>query len=571
MARVNLTIAELARAVDKSETYVRQHVHRKHLTTRRDGRKVSVALEEASRWARERGLSLDVPARTSVATGTMRDRAARMTVLVWDAPGAQARNLFTLMRHRRQDALGPWTSEPDETWSARDLGHELRLFSFDGSIERCQAWVDRILDSGTLAIDDFEIRYAVAPIARRHWAYRDDRPVADASMRSPFSRHSAEIVEYWSFMAESRQHWLTILDSLEGKPLAGLSRLGFPLDRRADRIGNLMIAGADDALTCDLEWHRNRTLRFRADASEPLPGGYRATVWASHSGDDVLRREIPVAAGRTAIKVASDVDHIGFAVHRNADGQCVDLMEAFLIKQVSIRMEIKSGPTQTLRDRQGRWSHEVESRGRIATFEIDADHDGAELDNGIRRQWLDRQLHEREVAARRQDNLQRFEPQKFDEAVRHFIHLLRRDADQAGPIYLADPYFMYRLKDDAGARLYLDMFAATTGRPLRILCATHPNDETPPWWSSYPDHLTSHVRVRSFERERGQSKGRGFHDRYLITPRREIVITHSINGWDKDGVTFACIPYGVYRVEAERLWAIEVESTTEELFVREIS
>ena len=112
---MNLTIAELARAVGKSETYVRQHVHRKHLTTRRDGRNVSVALSEALRWARERGLSLDVPARATVTTGGVKDRTARMTVLVWDAPGAQPRNLFTLIRHRRRDALGPWAGEPDES------------------------------------------------------------------------------------------------------------------------------------------------------------------------------------------------------------------------------------------------------------------------------------------------------------------------------------------------------------------------------------------------------------------------------------------------------------------------
>ena len=36
---MDLTIAELARAVGKSEPYVRQHVHRRHLTARREGRK----------------------------------------------------------------------------------------------------------------------------------------------------------------------------------------------------------------------------------------------------------------------------------------------------------------------------------------------------------------------------------------------------------------------------------------------------------------------------------------------------------------------------------------------------
>ena len=105
---MNLSIAELARAVDKSEIYVRQHIHRKHLTAQKDGHNVSVVVDEAVRWARERGLSFKLPARASVTAGAMNGRTARMTVLAWHAPGAQPRNLFTLIRHRRQDALGPW-------------------------------------------------------------------------------------------------------------------------------------------------------------------------------------------------------------------------------------------------------------------------------------------------------------------------------------------------------------------------------------------------------------------------------------------------------------------------------
>ena len=47
-------------------------------------------------------------------------------------------------------------------------------------------------------------------------------------------------------------------------------------------------------------------------------------------------------------------------------------------------------------------------------------------------------------------------------------------------------------------------------------------------------------------------------------------MSHSINGWHKDGVTFATLPYDVYRAEADRLWSIDVESTTADLLVREI-
>ncbi len=575
---MNITIAELARAVGKSENYVRQHVHRKHLTARKDGRNVSVALDEAVRWARKRGLSFDAPACAPATTGRVKNRTARMTVLVWHAPGAQPRNLFTLIRHRRQDAMGPWAGEPDETWRGHDLGPELRLWSFDAPFERCRALVDCVLDSGTQEIGGLEVLYALEATPRRHWAYRDDRPLADASMRSPFSKHSAEVVEYWSFMTEPRQHWLKVLDSLQGKARAGLARLGFPLDRRPDRIGNLMIAGAEDAITCDLKWHHDQTLRFRAGAGadELLPGAYRAAVWASHSGDEVLRREIPATACQTAIEIASDVDHIGFAAYRNADGQCVDLMEVFLLKEIGIRMEIESGPTHNLQDRRGRMIHSVNPSVSISTLEINSDDDKSELDKGIRRQWLDRQIHDREAAARQEGKLWRFGPDEFDQAVEHLIHLMRLDADQEEPLYLADPYFMDYLKDDEGRRLYLDMFTATTRRPLRILCAKLKNGDARSWWSNYPNHLTSHVRVRAFlkheRHERHDQQGRpGFHDRYLITPRREVIITHSINGWRKDGVTFVRAPYGVYRAETERRWSMKVESPTEPLFVQEIT
>ena len=566
---MNFTIAELAQAVGKSETYVRQHVHRKHLTTRKDGRNVSVALDEATRWARERGLPLDLPARAVPMTGNVSDRVARITMLVWDAPAAQPRNLFTLMRHRRQDALGPWAGEPKETWAVHPLGHELRLLSFDAPFERCRALVDGILDSGALQIDGLEVRYALEPIPRRHWAFRDDRPLADTPMRSPFSNHSAEIVEYWSFMAEPRQRWLDVLDFLQGTAPAGLARLGFPLDRRPDRIGNLMIAGAEDAITCDLEPHRDRTLRFRVSEDEVLPGAYRATIWAGHSRDDVLRRDVPVVAGQTEIEVASDVDHTGFAVYRTADGQCVDLREVFLLKEITLRTEIESGPTQHIHDRHGRLVHHVRPSGSVSTITINADDEKAELDNGIRRQWLDRQIREREAAARRTGNLWRFRSCEFDQAVRHFVHLLRRDADRDGPIYLADRYFMNDLAEVEDRQLYLDMFAATAGRPLQVLCTQRKNDGARPWWSNYPRHLTNHVRVKAFVTHEGNKPG--FHDRYLITPGRETIITHSLGGWRKEGVTFASIPYGVYRAEAESLWSMKAESTAERLFVREIA
>ena len=569
---MNLTIAELVQAVDKSENYIRQHIHRKHLTVQKDGRNgrnVSVALDEAMRWASERGLPFNLPALASVTTGATEDRTARMTVLTWHAPGAQPCNLFTLIRHRRKDALGPWAGEPDETWSSVNLGHELRLFSFDASFECCQALVNHILDTGTLEIDGLGIHYALESIPRHHWAYRDKRPLADASVLSPFERHSAEIIEYWSLTAESRRHWLKVLASLQGEALPQLAHLGFPLVRRLDRVGNLMIAAAQDTIACELEVSRNQTLIFHVDADELLPGEYRASVWASHSGDEVLRREVPVALGRTVIELVSDIDHIGFAIFRTADGQCVDLMEVFLIMEASVRVEIQSGPTLHLRNRQSRTTHTVNPSGSVSMINVHSDDDSAELDKEIRRLWLDRQVHERENIARREGNFVRFRPAKFEQAVQHFTRLLRQDADQTVPIYLADPYFMDKLKRDDLKRLYLDIFAATNGRPLRILCAKEANVDTRTWWSNLPNQLTSHVSIRVFLEQ--TSYGPGFHDRYLITPKREIVITHSFTGWHKHGVTFSSHPYGVYRAEAESLWSMDIGSDTTDLFVEEIA
>ena len=576
---MDLTIAELARAVGKNETYVRQHIHRKHLTTRRDGRNVFVTFDEAARWARERGLPFGMPARALTTAGDMKGRAARITVLMWHKPNARSRNLFTLVRHRRQDALGPWASEPGEEWSSDDLGHGLRMSSLDVTLEQCQALIDRIVDCGALDIDGVEIDYDLYPIPRCHWAYRDKRPLARASVRSPFSRHSAEIIEYWSFGEEPRKRWLEIVESPQHGLSSQLARLGFPLDRLPDRIGNLMIAGAEDAIACDLGARHDRTLRFHVGAVDLSPGAYRATVWGSHSGDEVIRRDIGVTRSLTVIKLASNVDHVGFAIYRTVDGQCVDLMEVFLIMEISGRMEVASSPTLHIKDRRRRLNHEVTPAGSTSMISVRSDDDSAEIDRGIRRLWLERGLHEREAKARKERELVRFQPDEFAQAVQHVVHLLRRDSSRTGPLYLADPYFTPYLNERTAGdsdlvQLYLEMFAATTGLSLRILCAQMKQDDTKPWWSNYPKTLTHHVSVRTFlkrNKDNPDERKRGFHDRYLITPEHESIITNSFNGWRGHGVTFISRSYGVYRAEAEKLWAMDLQSTTEPLLVEEIS
>ena len=568
---MELTIGQLAQAVGRSETYVRQHVYRKHLAVRKEGRNVSVTFEEAVRWARERGLPFDSPARASAMTAGLKNRAARMTMLTWHTSDAQPRNLFTLVRHRRRDTLGPWAAKLNETWSSTEIGHELRLLSFDASYERCQELVEEILDSGTLMVEGLKIRYALEPLPRRHWAYRDKRPLTEASVISPFPRHSAKVTEFWSFGDTCHGHWLQVLDSLQGQAWQQLARLGFPLDRRPDRVGNLMIAGAADGISCDLVATRDQTLRLNVECDDLLPEAYRATVWASHSGDEVVRRQVAVMPGHAVIPLSSDVDHIGFAVYRTADGQCIDKMEVFLVKEASIRMTL-SGPSASVRTRRRRSSHEVSPWDIRSTISVRSDPDSAELDKGIRRLWLDRRTYEREAAARRQGNLVRFGPTEFEGAAQYFLGLLCQFSEGKDPIYLADRHFMTpfdKFEMDKRLRLeqlYLDVFATTTGRPLHILC-TQQDDMLPPWWANYPKDLTGHLKVRAFHTHDGRP---GFHDRYLVTPEREVLITHSLNGWLEDGVTFVRLPYNIYGAEAARLWNMDMGPGTADLDVREI-
>ena len=569
-----LTIPELARAVGKSENYVRQHVFRKHLTVQKDGRNISVALDEASRWASERQLPFEPPVDAWLPTeGTMM-RTARMTVLASTRSEGTHCNLLTVVRHRRRDALGPWTNEPDKTWTSEDLGDGLRLFSLDAPLEHCQALVEDILQAATLTIDSEQIEYALEPTPRRHRAFRDKRGLADGSMVSPFPRHSAEIVEYWCVAAEPRKHWLDKIGSRHGHASLQLTRLGVPLDRFTDRVGNLMIVGAEDAIACDLVARRDRTLNLHFDTDEFLPGAYRAAVWATHAGNEVLRQELAITQRLTTIDLASDVDHVGFAIFRTNDGQCIDLKEAHPILQISGKLQVNSGPKMQFQDRRGRLLHEVNPAGPSSRIDIRVDAEGDDLDRNIRQHWLDRRVREREATARREGNFERFGPDAFHEAIQYFTGLVSQDADQNSPIYLADPYFVTHLADKAGRnwdlkKLCIDIFAATAGSPLNILCAKeHDPGDPPPWWSALPEQLTAHVGVRAFLSRDGKSAG--FHDRYLITPKREIIITHSFSGWHKDGVTFASLPYDVYRADAERLWNMDVGSPTTDLLVWEI-
>ena len=572
---MHLTIPELARAVDKSENYVRQHIFRKHLDVQKDGRSISVALDEASRWASERRLPFNPPTSAWQQTEATKERIARITVLALARPQGRPCNLLTMVRHRRRDALGPWSDEPGGTWESEELGNGLRLSALDAPLEHCRALIEDILQTAMLTIDGEQINYMLESNPRQHRAYRDECGLADAPLRSPFVGHSAEIVEYWSFAEEARRHWLDILDSRRGRMPLELSRLGFPLDSLTDRVGNLMIAGAEDAMSCDLDVRHDRILVLRIDGDGFQPGAYRATVWASHAGDEVLRKELAVTQRETAIKVHSDVDHVGFAIYRNIDGQCIDLMAVHLLMQIGGKIKIDSGPTLQVRDRKRRRVHDVTPAAPTSGFDLSIDFSNTEFDRKIRQERLERQLREREEAARREGNVARFAPDEFGNAVQYYKGLLSQDSDQKTPIYLADPYLMKQLTDESGTdwgldKLCMDMFAASAGTPLRILCTKEGQHlaNLTPWWSSLPDQIKAHVSVRVFLS--GCGKRRAFHDRFLITPKREIIITNSLNGWSSNGVTFISLSHDVYRAEAEQLWSISPGTSTSDFLVKEI-
>ena len=569
---MNLTVEELAIAVDKSEGFVRQHIHRKHLPVQREGRRVTVAYEDAVYWARERGLPIALPYQATVAARGVKDRIARMMVLAWHRKNARPINLFTHMRHRRRAALGPWSGNPDGIWSCQNIlsgavseSEEFRLYSLDTSLEHCQEMIEQTLKNGTLKVNDLEIDYTLERSPRCYFGPRDQRENAEPSFVSPFSNHSAEVTEYWSFEEEPRVRWRELAESQTGYSIPLEERMGFPIERRSDRVGNLVIAGAEDEIECELVARFNNTLVMSVLGDAFQPDAYSAVVWASHSGDNVLRRSVAVTQGETVIGLSSAVDHIGFALYRNIDGRCIDLMEQYLIMEFSLRQNILMGPTLEMYDLKNQTRDQASPGSTRSTIEIKLDSYIDVLDREIRKAVLASRMHQREAVARREDNMARFEPDQFEEAVGYFLLLLSQYSYRDGPIYLADPYFMTPDPRVLKSGLYLKMLDVTVGRSLRILCGGQQNN--PPWWSNYPASLTRHFKVRSFVTKEDSP---AFHDRYLITPEKEILITHSLNGWSSGGVTLASAPYDVYRTEAEKLWSMDIGSTDLNIDVEEV-
>ena len=556
---MSFTVSDLALAIGKDENYVRQHMRRNNLAARRDGRRVFIEEAEAVRWAKERGFPLSQAIRTPESDGKVSTRAARMTVLAFQASNGTSTNMFTLIRHRDHKSLGPWTENEDPNWHRETtraensgLAESLILYRLDATLAKCQEIVKRILQNGVLNIEGSEIQYALEGTPRHHWTYQDHTADHQDVLEIPFGKHSAEITEYWCFDSETQARWMATLNVDKEASRAMAKVLHFPLDLRPDRAGNLLIASAQDAIESEITVRHGNNLILRVAGNNwttPPPGAYAATVWAYHSGDTVAQRSIEIRDIETVVSCEADADRIGYAIYRNSDGQCIDQFKAYLFKSIAITTRV-AGPEVRMKIKTNGNSIEVgTSLGTSRETRIVENADGAEMDQAIRTKHLSYRAWEKDQAARNDGGLARFGPEQVEEAIAFITNLIGQESSSEGPIYFADPYFMGESPSDTEVKLLTAILAELKGQPLNILLGHWKNGRK----LEYPRPLVAKSAVRSFTR--ADDGGRpAFHDRYLITPTGETLITNSVNGWGKHGVTFNRLSHGVYRAEAEYLW-----------------
>ena len=572
---MGLTVAELALTIGKDENYVRQHIRRKNLAARKDGRRVFVEEAEAARWAKERGLPFSQAARALELDDEVSTHAARMTVLAIRGNDGTSTNVFTLIRHRDRRSLGPWDKEETLTWYCDTVPIEsagetkaLSFFRCDGIMAQCQELVKQILQEGKLDIEGHEVQFTLECKPRHHWAYQEHTSRGEGSLDSPFSNSSAEITEYWCFDSETQERWTTTIQAASEAAHKMAAALHFPINQRLDRTGNLMIAKAQDAVKGEITARQGNRLILRVaseDWSEPPLGAYSATVWADHSGDKVIHRSIEICDSETVINHESDVDLIGYEICRNNDGECIDRYEATLINEISFELSV-SGPPTELNIHVPRKGYSIKrqiSTGSSAsTFSV-ANENNDGLDQAIRQRHREHIARENDRSARR-DGKYRFRPEQADEAVEHLAQLVRPKPGQQGPIYFVDPRF--KAESESEVKMLTAILSEARGQPLNILCGRWENSRR----LNYPKSMIAQARVRSFTHADGR-RDPAIHDRYLITPAGETIITNSVNGWAKDGVTFHTSPYEVYRAETENLWSLHIGVSGNGVLVREVT
>ena len=518
-------------------------------------------------------LLVDAKELLSEMTASAGGRTARVVVLAWQQNDGNVVNLFTNIRHRRRDALGPWASEPEPNWSCEPLFpgcEEIQLYRLDGPLTFCLRLADDILHNITITINGITVRYDLSHPYRQHWAYDGPRGNDGWWMPSPFKLHSAEVTEFWSFATDTRDRWVEAVADRAPAELHQVSRLGFPLEERPERVGNLMITGAEDAINCSIRSTHTDHIILRVDNADgtPLPtDAYQAVVWADDSGDSMAQQVVPIAENETVVNLHSSVDRIGLAVYQNHDGQCIHLSEYPLIKEISMNLLIGGGPTVSIQDSKRGTVNQVNPQFGRETLSVTTPSNRAR-DDQIRQAMLERKKWETGRKVRRERNLARFGPSDIEAAIDHFLSLLNTYGNPKEPIYIADPYFMSVVVEDTPERLRSGILAHTKGNPLRIICASGEEAlrKNQAWPNKYPQMLTNHVTARSFTR----GGGAAFHDRYIITPDREVIITNSFNGWHKHGVTFTASEYGVYRAEAEAFWNLNTGDNSDGTHVQEI-
>ena len=199
-----------------------------------------------------------------------------------------------------------------------------------------------------------------------------------------------------------------------------------------------------------------------------------------------------------AIDLQSEVDRIGFAIYRNSDRQCIDYMDAYLLKGINIDMNIGSSSTIVVRDRRRSRVSRFNRPSSRSTLNIEPSENSTVLDSQIRREYLERSSFGRAMDARREIDFGRFEPDQYQEATEFFLGLLHRHNNSDEPIYLADPYFMSIGPGDAESELYLRIFEAHVRQAVAD-SVQHQEEPGPmkPWWSNYPPFLTGHVTIRN--------------------------------------------------------------------------
>jgi hypothetical protein len=532
-----LTLPQLATVTGKSQDYVRQHVKRGHLKTRKDGRLVVALLSEGRRWAEEWRLPWNEAALADEAPAmpAATDRIARVRVVA-ASQGADWTNVLTTIRHRSGSRTSPWRETGER------LPPGLLVVGADLDTASAQEFLDHALAGGAEILGR-RVAYALGD-RRIHFAGHGEQVgLASDSIHSPFAAHAARITEYWSAHEPAPEIAAILTHDLPWTKLAG-----FNLGKWSDRVGNLIVSSAlEDASVLVSCAEGEICLELKSPA--PFrPGTYCASIAAWLDDDYVLGRFVTFDRPIIRLPVVPDIDAFHVVLF-GSDGTVLDEHANYLVREFSTQM-VLMGPQLSVRDGK-REVYRFEQRTREAVMLSGA------YTNEIRRRQRARRSRNADASARRQ-GLARFPPGKAEAAVQHLAESIRAfRGDAKSVVYLGDPYFLALDTTIAdGQRVFLRLVEACEGRPLRILCSL--KDEEASFldrWRKQPPALRRNVSIRAFNIRdaKGEQKS-AFHDRYVASDAGEVLITHSLNGWESGGVTFCRLSSSVYLAEAASLW-----------------